>query len=508
VRTTMTVLTLCAASAGYVYLQQTPATGETTQAKSNAPSLFDWRRDAEAKRNAPRVPVNELVDKIHEKTRSVLDDFANQHDVPTNAPVEDAFQRLKHAAESNSLASSDPKLSAKTDWSQSSRVPLPNLDDLQRTAFDPTAVEQDDAGLITATVREQPKPAEPAKPDNSVPAEQPTEASVAIEKTPAPAPAEKPVAVTEPATASPKMQIPTKDLVSSEAGNTNAAAISDNNPPRRTAPATAVATKRESTPVATQWKVIGKTTEGRPMHSMHLGTGGTRTLVIAGLYGDDRTAVRWLELLAEELAKHPDFLTRNEVVFLRAGNPDGLVRNVRDNARSVPLNRNFPSRRYRPLGNTSIMSAPASELETRVILNTLYTFRPRRVVHLMSTNGQSTLVYNRLAGRIGQEFERTAKVGPMSPDIEWLPGSIEDFSDGTLEAAVLSMQLSVGNDWQKAWTAMQSPVMSVVVGQSVDAEAEAKEFDPDRSPIPNANIEPVSRRPARRGYEELSAPPQ
>ena len=228
------------------------------------------------------------------------------------------------------------------------------------------------------------------------------------------------------------------------------------------------------------------------MHSLHLGDRGTRTLIIAGLNGEDRTAVRWLEMLAEELKRRPDLIDGNEFVFFRAGNPDGLVRNARNNVRGVPIYRNFPSKRYRPVPDMPRYAVPASELETRVILDTLYSFRPRRVVHLTSTNGRSLVTYNKSAKALAEELERSAKLDIQPLDVEQVPGSLEDFSDGTLEAAVLSTRLSVSGDWKKAWSKLAEHELAAIVGQPIEViRGEVTEpDDPDRSPIPRRILTP------------------
>ena len=146
-----------------------------------------------------------------------------------------------------------------------------------------------------------------------------------------------------------------------------------------------IAGKDENTPVArtkavatstgsvSEWKVIGKSTEGRPLHTRRFGDSGPRTLIVAGLDGEDRIAVRWIDELADELARRPELYSSSEVLIFRAGNPDGLTHKVSENARSVLINRNFPSRRYRPLPDGSSGAGPATEAETRALLDTLYT---------------------------------------------------------------------------------------------------------------------------------------
>ncbi len=492
-RTLMTLLTLGAAGAGYVYLNQTPAAGEPYSSTRRAPALFDWSRDVATHLEASRVPVKELVHRIHEKTKTVLDEFADQLGGHSDAPIDDAFQRLRQVAQSSNAGASRSDVAPIRDASDRPRlnaVPLPDLDELQRTAFDPAA---------------EPNSSEPnvqiqtANGDNST----------KIEPLTAHAPETRAIdSSLEPTSKEQRSSaIPMKN---SAAGETSISNVS-----QQTTTATAPQGKANTPPIRgakslpVEWKVVGKTTEGRPMHSVHFGDSGTRTLVIAGLNGEDRVAVRWLELLVQELAQQPDRLKSNEIVFFRAGNPDGLVHNTRNNVRGVPLNRNFPSRRYRPAFDLPKFAVPAGEVETRVMLDTLYTFRPRRVIHLTSTAARSQAFYNRSAKATAAELERSLKLSLSPLDAEQNPGSLEDFADGTLEAAVLTVRLSVGSDWQQAWTQFSPHLLSAVVGKSIESPdaGSDKRSDPDRSPIPNANVEPVSRRPTRRGYEELSAPP-
>lgn len=525
-RTLMTLITLSAATAGYFYLQRTPEAGEPYDAPSAAARLQEEaQREYSRLTEISRGSVKELVNRVHQHTKSVLDDFANQHGGHSDAPTDDAFQRLKQVTQSavDAYAADKATISDDVAKSKPTRLPPTRLDDLQRIAFDPSAafdpvveqvlsqqnqaVEQSaeieqSAGIVAATPPVQPEPvaAEP------VPLES-TE-KVALE-------------AKEPAATVPQVAQSEPAAVEAEAPSTSSAGIAnvsrqDSKPvvKQTTAPSPTStvnpSTATEKPVVANEWKVVGKTTEGRKMHSAHLGVSGSRTLVIAGLNGEDRVAVRWLEQLADVVASRPEFTSQMEFVFFRAGNPDGLVRKTKNNARGVPLNRNFPSRGYRQAVGVPSFAVPASEVETRVILDTLYSFRPRRVIHLTSTTGPSQTLYNRMGKSLALELERSSNFKPVQLDPEQSPGSLEDFADGTLEALVLSIKLNAGSDWQQTWNKVQPQILSAVVGRSITSgDVEPKtEKDLDGTPVPYSNIEPISRNPRHRGYEELPAPPQ
>ncbi len=505
-RTLMTFATLGAGCAGYAYLQQTPAAGEPYFQSAKGNAACEWNRDIAPKPDFVRIPVQDFVNRIHAHTKSMLDEFANGSESGSEAPTGNAFERLRQVAQSSSGNGShgEAKSAAAKGYSNSRATrtnvdcSLPStLDELQRIAFQPA----------------DPAPVSGNRNVNA-PTESVDDSRVALEREPSDTIRDSAIRVVsekqESASSTARSQLTATndtvqtDVTVSAVSRTNSDQLAERTP-ATAKPASTMSSNSAGLKVG-EWKVVGKTTEGRPMHSMHLGNHGTRTLVIAGLNGEDRFAVRWLEQLADTLASRPDLLDNNEVVFFRAGNPDGLIQKVTENARGVVLNRNFPSRRYRPTPGLVATAIPAGEIETRVILDTLYTFRPRRVIHLSATTARSQIAYNRLAKGVALELERSAKFGLTPLDVEQQPGSIEDFCDGTLEAAVLSMKLSIGNDWQKAWASLQPRVLSSIVGRSVDA-AVAESQDPDRSPIPNAMVEPVSRNPRRRGYEEIPPPP-
>ena len=118
--------------------------------------------------------------------------------------------------------------------------------------------------------------------------------------------------------------------------------------------------------------------------------GRCKLLVHAGIHGEEgeTTAAlsRALRLLAEP-SPH--------CAVVLAVNPDGLMRGTRGNARGVDLNRNFPTRDWRPdlVMHRSVPgeprdialspgSAPASEPETQALIRLIQELQPEAVVAL------------------------------------------------------------------------------------------------------------------------------
>jgi protein MpaA len=118
--------------------------------------------------------------------------------------------------------------------------------------------------------------------------------------------------------------------------------------------------------------------------------GECRVLIHAGIHGEEgETTValsRALRVLSEP-SPH--------CAVVLAANPDGLIRGTRGNAKGVDLNRNFPTRDWRPdpvLHRSTLDaprelalspgSSPGSEPETRALISLVEELKPRAVVAL------------------------------------------------------------------------------------------------------------------------------
>ena len=477
----LAAITLAAAGVGFTYLDQSSASSLTTEQTALRP-LFDWEtpvdsaarhstdaNSASASLDTPTTAAQDALHRIQAQSRTVLDDFVRDHGI-ADLSLDDALAQVRAQAQS-SLSPTDTGISSSTrDRDELISAAPPILNDGSNAQLDSVSnpSRTPGASVQKATIMRGGKPSAIVSQD------------VASDN------------------------VPSANKTAQIAGADENASV---------ARTKAVATSSSSVP---EWKVIGKTTEGRPLHTRRFGDSGPRTLIVAGLDGEDRIAVRWIDELADELARHPELYSSSEVLIFRAGNPDGLTHKVSENARSVLINRNFPSRRYRPLPDGSSGAGPATEAETRALLDTLYTFHPRRVIHLAATSAKTKTHYNRSARETASDLQRGHDVDVHPIDIEQYPGSLEDFADGTLEAGVLSMQLNAGNNWQQAWSKHQPTVLSAVTGRSLDKHDPTDQPQDEltrsapaatRTPIPVSNTEPPRKKKAR-GYEELPAPPQ
>jgi len=137
-------------------------------------------------------------------------------------------------------------------------------------------------------------------------------------------------------------------------------------------------------------------------------------LVFAAIHGEEPETTYALSRALRQLAAPPE-----QCAVVLAANPDGLIRGTRGNARGVDLNRNFPSRNWRPEPVThrstleepsdvllSPGNHPGSEPETQALMALITELAPDQVIALhaplacIDDAGESPLG-RRLAQRTG-----------------------------------------------------------------------------------------------------------
>lgn len=129
-----------------------------------------------------------------------------------------------------------------------------------------------------------------------------------------------------------------------------------------------------------QYRVLGRSVQGRAITAQILGEGIDTTLVIATIHGNEAAGTPLVKRLADHLETNPGLLAGRRVVIIPVANPDGMVAGTRHNIRGVDLNRNFQASNR--VNNGTNGHAPLSEPESRAIQAAVQEFNPDRILTL------------------------------------------------------------------------------------------------------------------------------
>lgn len=262
------------------------------------------------------------------------------------------------------------------------------------------------------------------------------------------------------------------------------------------------------------WTTHYESTQHRGIATLQLGAPGG-TFITGSLYGDDPASVRVLDALAARLAVRPN--PETPVLLLRTPNPDGLAAGTRWNHRDVDLNRNFPSRRFVPDPDSRTGAAPASEVETCVVMRLLGEYQPARVVHVRTANLSVPLVY--AGGRPDPSLDDRLDAVPLERgrfDEIAATGSLERFAAQRLRAEVLTIVIPASGAARPETT----DLLLTLCGIRESATGPSHQQSPQSAPPPIAETPAEPPRPAvltgtlepdgpdgEHGYVELLPPP-
>ena len=154
-------------------------------------------------------------------------------------------------------------------------------------------------------------------------------------------------------------------------------------------PASSPTATPSPSPFFSEPMAIGISVAGRDLEVFQFGSGDSRRMIVAGIHGGyEGNTIRLADELIQVLTAKPDLIPTTVTLYiLRSLNPDGEARSDsykgRANENLVDLNRNWPAywQSTWPLDGcwtytyVSGGSHPASEPETRALINFLMTYR-------------------------------------------------------------------------------------------------------------------------------------
>ena len=135
--------------------------------------------------------------------------------------------------------------------------------------------------------------------------------------------------------------------------------------------------------------VVGYSVNGEPLTMYVFGDAPKPTFIFAAIHGNEWTSYSVARNLIELLDERPDLYRGRCVAILPAANPDGLEADVRTNANGVDINRNFPAANWQLTERDDSFggSGPASEPETRAIINAIGELNPAKIISIHSIGG-------------------------------------------------------------------------------------------------------------------------
>ena len=126
---------------------------------------------------------------------------------------------------------------------------------------------------------------------------------------------------------------------------------------------------------------VGKSVNGKDIEACQLNgstdTSGNALLIVGSVHGDEPAGKFVVEELTNQGAPNG-----SEIWVIRDANPDGAELVTRRNANQVDINRNFPTNWLGSVVGTKTYSgpAPASEPETKALMNAVDMIKPTRVI--------------------------------------------------------------------------------------------------------------------------------
>lgn len=136
--------------------------------------------------------------------------------------------------------------------------------------------------------------------------------------------------------------------------------------------------------------------------------------LLGGFHGDEPEGMFVIDKMREDLPAAGKEFPYN-IYLLPCLNPDGKALNTRQNANQVDLNRNFPTADFQaetvnPHTGKASAGSPASELETRFMMELVEHYQPVRILsihsdlHLVDYDGPAREMALKMAEKTGYKF--------------------------------------------------------------------------------------------------------
>lgn len=166
-----------------------------------------------------------------------------------------------------------------------------------------------------------------------------------------------------------------------------------------------------------------------------LGNENNKQVLIIGVFHGDEPQGKFL---IEEYLKEND---NSQMFFIPCLNPDGMSLNIRQNSNKVDLNRNFPTNNWILSEDRDYFGGnePASEVETRFMVEILEEYKPKFILTLHSP--YCVVNYDGDALEYAEEISKIIGY-PVQSDIGYpTPGSFGTYCGIEREIPTITLEL-------------------------------------------------------------------
>lgn len=171
------------------------------------------------------------------------------------------------------------------------------------------------------------------------------------------------------------------------------------------------------------------------------------TVLIIGVFHGDEPQGKYLieKYLSQKI--YPQKEGNNNLIFIPCLNPDGMQNNIRTNANSVDLNRNFPTKNWGQDGSDAGENpkdyyggkAPASEIETQFVIDIIGKYKPKIILTLHAP--YKIVNYDGPAQDIAQKISEIINY-PVEPSIGYpTPGSFGTYCGVERNIPTITLEL-------------------------------------------------------------------
>jgi protein MpaA len=210
---------------------------------------------------------------------------------------------------------------------------------------------------------------------------------------------------------------------------------------------------------------LGHSVNGWPLTMYVFGDAPQPTFIFASIHGNEWTAYSVARKLVELLDERPDLYRGRCIAILPAANPDGLETGTRTNANGVDINRNFPAQNWEPTERNDSFGGdePASEPETRAIINAIESLKPARIISIHSIgNGRHGNNFDGPAQEIAHLM--AAKNGySVLPSMGYpTPGSFGTWAGIERQIPTITLELPRAETPQQCWEENKDALLAVI----------------------------------------------